>query len=64
MNDKVIENRIRRALHRRGLALKKSRRRDPHAIGYGTYAVIDPQINACVSSNGLTLEDVDDWMNK
>jgi hypothetical protein len=34
---KVRENLLRRMAKRQGLALHKSRRRDPYATGYGTY---------------------------
>jgi hypothetical protein len=35
----VREARVRRMLHRRGLKLPKSRRRDPKALDYGGYMV-------------------------
>ncbi len=35
----VREARLRRMLHRRGLKLLKSRRRDPKALDYGGYMV-------------------------
>jgi hypothetical protein len=38
---KTLENRLRRAAERQGLTLTKSRRRDPRAVGYGTYTLID-----------------------
>lgn len=34
---KVRENRIRRVAERRGLAMTKTRRRDPRAVDYGHY---------------------------
>ena len=34
-DQKVRENRMRRAAERQGFVLEKSRRRDPRAIGYG-----------------------------
>jgi hypothetical protein len=37
--DKIRENRLRRAAQRQGLAVAKSRRRDPRAIDYGMYYV-------------------------
>jgi len=37
--DKIRENRLRRAAQRQGLALTKSRRRDPRATDYGMYYV-------------------------
>lgn len=38
---KAIENRMRRVAERQGLTLTKSRRRDPRAIGYGTFTLTD-----------------------
>jgi hypothetical protein len=35
--DKIRENRLRRIAVRQGLTLRKSPRRDPRALGYGTY---------------------------
>jgi hypothetical protein len=42
------EDRLRRFAKRKGVALRKSRRRDPLARGYGTWCVIDPRANAIV----------------
>lgn len=39
-NGKVHENRIRRMAERQLLRLEKSRRRDPHAVGYGLYSLV------------------------
>lgn len=39
---KVRENRLRRMAERRGLAIEKSRQRDPGGREYGTYRVVDP----------------------
>lgn len=36
---KALENRLRRVAERQGLTLTKSRRRDPRAIGYGTFTL-------------------------
>src|SRR4051812_43735632 len=47
--EKVRENRLRRMADRQGLALRKSARRDPRAIGFGLYFLIDPNINAVVA---------------
>lgn len=38
---KALENRMRRVAERQGLTLTKSRRRDPRAIGYGTFSLSD-----------------------
>ncbi len=42
---KVLENRLRKAAERQGLRLEKSRTRDPHAIDYGTYQLVDARRN-------------------
>ena len=39
--EKVRENRLRRMAERRGLRLEKCRRRDPYALGYRRYWLID-----------------------
>jgi hypothetical protein len=44
--EKVRENRLRRMAEREGYRLAKSRRRDPFAIDYGTYSLIDVRLNA------------------
>lgn len=46
---KVVENRLRRAAERQGLRLEKSRLRDPRAIGYGTYRLVDERSGAIVA---------------
>lgn len=62
---KVLENRIRRAAERQGLRLEKSRARDPHAVDFGTYRLVDQRHNTVVKQNwdmprgyGLNLRDV------
>lgn len=39
--EKVRENRLRRKAERQGLRLVKSRRRDPQAIDYGKYMIVN-----------------------
>jgi hypothetical protein len=41
MADKVRENRVRRMAARQGLQLVKSRTRDPRALDYGSYMLLD-----------------------
>jgi len=60
---KVLENRLRRAADRQGLRLEKSRLRDPRAIGFGTYQLVDLATNTLVSHGlqggyGLGLDDI------
>ncbi len=65
--EKVLENRVRRALDRRGLVLHKSRRRDPRAIDFGGYMIVDAATNSVVAGASpvafsLTLADVEAWL--
>jgi hypothetical protein len=62
--DKVRENQLRRAAHRQGLMLAKSRRRDPRATDYGTYMLVDPSTNTIVAGNtesgyGMSLDEIE-----
>ncbi len=58
---KVRENRLRRSAERQGLKLQKSRRRDPRALDYGTYWLVDIMTNSVTvgGSNGASLEEVE-----
>ena len=65
--DKVRENRLRRAAQRQGLHLTKSRYRDPRALGYGEYGLIDPRRNAWVVgarpyAYSMSLDDVEAYL--
>lgn len=69
MSDKVRENRLRRMADRQGLVLEKCRRRDPLAIGFGTFMLIDAGTGAVVASGlpggyGLTLADVEEHLTR
>jgi hypothetical protein len=60
---KEFENRLRCAAQRQGLKLVKYRRRDPRAIGYGTYTLVDPcadtvQAGGTDGTSGLGLDGV------
>ena len=61
--ERVRENRVRRMAERQGLALRKSRRRDPYAIDYGTYWLIDPSMNAVTHECG-NLDEVEEWLTR
>jgi hypothetical protein len=62
--DKVCENRLRRVAERRGYVLVKCRRRDPRALGYGRYALVDvtaedrSAASAFARGPGMTLGEV------
>jgi hypothetical protein len=60
--EKIRENRLRRAASRQGLSLRKSRRRDPQALEYGRYWLIDPYMNAMVAGGqwGYSLDDIEE----
>ena len=65
-SEKVRENRVRRMLKRQGYSLMKSRRRDPQALDYGGYMIIDDEINGVVFGSNpyefsATLDNVEDW---
>jgi hypothetical protein len=48
--DRVRENRLRRMAQRQGYRLERSRRRDPRAIDYGGYQLIDIETSGVVFS--------------
>ena len=58
MANDTRETRLRRAAHRQGLQLVKSRRKDQRAIGYGKFAVVERHgkraIGAVPGGFGLT----------
>jgi hypothetical protein len=63
-DEKVRENQLRRRAERQGYQLVKSRRRDPYAVDYGTYMLVDPATNAVVayglqSGFGLSLDAIE-----
>jgi hypothetical protein len=69
LEEKVKENRLRRAADRQGLRLVKSRSRDPNAMDFGLYALIDIQTNGAVNPSlagrwvcTWTLEQVEDYL--
>jgi hypothetical protein len=58
------EKRLRRMAHLQGLALEKSRKRDPRAPGYGTYQLVDRETGTIValgpsSGFGLTAGEIE-----
>lgn len=68
-DSKVTENRLRRAAERQGLQLQKSRRRDPRAVDFGTYGLVDPATKTLVAGDsntgyGLTLAEVATALNE
>lgn len=68
-NLKVRENRIRRMAERQGLLLQKSKRRDPKAIDYGGYMLVDARTNSVVLGStsfafSADLDEVEAHLNK
>jgi hypothetical protein len=68
--NKIHENRLRRMAERRGYRLQKSRSRDPHAVDYDCYALIDVQTGGAVNpaiANRWTcswsLAEVEHWLS-
>jgi hypothetical protein len=72
--EKVRENRLRRMATRQGFRLEKSRRRDPMALDYGLYYIIDGPAGQRGGANwrsrelvtseyGFTLDEVERWLS-
>ena len=66
-DEKVLENRLRRIAERRGWRLEKSRRRDPNAVDFGGYMLVDDMKNAVIAGGdpfaySLDLSQVEDWL--
>lgn len=61
--EKVRENRLRRAAARQGLRFQKSRRRDPRARDYGRYWLTDVYTNRGIGiageMDGCTLDEIE-----
>jgi hypothetical protein len=68
--EKVRENRLRRMAERQGLSLVKSRRRDPRAIDFGMYFLVDAQSSGIVAGTegtgraNFTLDDVESYLTQ
>ena len=68
-SDKIRENALRRKADRQGYRLIKSRRRDPDAVDYGLYALIDIETGGAVNPAlaghyvcSWTLDDVEGFL--
>lgn len=67
VQDKREEDRVRRALARRGFLLRRNRCRTPGVHGYGGYMVVNAEHNAIVAGAhpwpySLTLEEAAEWL--
>jgi hypothetical protein len=65
--EKVRENRLRRMAERQGLTLVKSRRRDPRALDYDMWMIVDPTTNVVVAGAetgraAMTIDQVEAWL--
>ena len=66
-DEKVRENRLRRAAERQGLELRKIRRRDPRAIDYGRFWLIDSETGGVWLDQGrfgLSIDEVEEWLSQ
>jgi len=63
MSDKVRENRVRRMAERQGIALEKSRRRDPRAWDYGLWNMYTLPERYLILQN-VTLDDVEGHLTR
>jgi hypothetical protein len=60
---KTFENRLRRVAQRQGYRLEKSRRRDPYALDYGTYRLINMDVNGVMyHANGVHLAQIAEFL--
>jgi hypothetical protein len=66
MTDKVRENRMRRMAQRQLLRLEKSRRRDPRAVDFGGYMLVNdknvPVLGAARNAYEATLDEVEAYL--
>jgi hypothetical protein len=66
VQERSIEQRLRRMADRQGLALQRSRRRDPHALGFGTYQLVNERGRVVAGDRqrgyGLTLDQVEAFL--
>jgi hypothetical protein len=69
--NKVWENRLRRVADRRGYLLMKSRSRDPRAVDFGCYALVDmrtgEKVNPTIANRWVcswSLVDVENWLSR
>jgi uncharacterized Zn finger protein (UPF0148 family) len=67
LDEKVRENRLRRMADRQGLTLVKSRRRDPRALDFGRFMIVNKQTNTVEageldSPQALDLDEVERYL--
>jgi hypothetical protein len=67
--EKALENRVRQVAEQRGLKLMKSQRRDPRALDYDGYMLVDVAKNFVVFGGSpnpyrATIEEIEAYLNK
>jgi len=65
--EKVRENRLRQKAKRMGLSVLKSRRRDPQALDFGHFMIVDAHTNGVLAGSGpfgadMSLDDVETFL--
>lgn len=62
--EKIRENGLRNAARRQGYQIVKSGRREPRALDYGTYMIVDPNTSAVEGGGhgGMSLDDAEKWL--
>lgn len=55
-----LEAQLRRVAKREGYVIGKSRRRNPQALDYGKYWLVDAWTNTATYGDGLTLDEVEE----
>jgi hypothetical protein len=64
-DDKIRENRLRQMAARQGLRVEKSRRRDPRALDYGVFWLIEDRTNVLVCGDldlGTDLDEIEAYL--
>lgn len=63
IDSKVRENRLRRMAQRQGIILRKSRRRDPRAIDFGMWYVVNPTaLTKHRGGQGMTIDEIEIYL--
>jgi hypothetical protein len=67
VQERSREQRLRRAAERQGYKLVKSRRRDPRALGYGRWYIVEAERNFIVIGTegghpNMDLDAVEEWL--
>lgn len=63
----ITEEAVRRLARREGYVVRKSRSRDPNALGFGGFMLIDPSTNFAMVGQtpfvySADLEEIRDWL--